>query len=382
MNKIKNIAVFGSGHGGKAMAAYLALCGARVTLFNRTWKNIEAIKERGGIALNGNSEIIGFGDIPQVTDNIEEAVKSSALLMVVVPAYGHASLAKKMAPHLSDGQIVVLNPGRTFGAIEFQKVLSENGCTQKVILAEAQTFIFASRSVGPAQAFIHRVKEAVPLAAFPADQTQLVLNCLHPYFPQFIDGKTVLHTGMDNIGAVFHPTIMLHNTGWVEASGGDFQFYTQGVTPAIARVMEAIDRERMRIGRALGIHLVTACDWLKMAYEATGEDLYETIRNQQGYRNIQAPPTLNHRYINEDIPMSLVPMASIGHKLGIRVRAMESLIRLASIIRGTDFWEHGRTIERLGLAQFSSEELLAMVTGKLLRPPIHEDTAVKFIPAG
>ena len=102
-----------------------------------------------------------------------------------------------------------------------------------VVVAEAQTFLYASRSDGPAQAFIHRIKDAVPLAALPTSDTQQVLDVLRPYFPQFIDGKTILHTGLNNIGAVFHPAIALHNLGWIEATGGNFQFYIDGVTPSI-----------------------------------------------------------------------------------------------------------------------------------------------------
>lgn len=382
MEKVENISVFGAGHGGKAMAAHLALRGANVTLYNRTWQNIQAIKERGGISLASTFELSGFGKLFRVTSNIEEAVRNSQLLMIVVPAFAHAEMAKKISPYLEDGQIIVLNPGRTFGAFEFRKVLSENGCEKDVIVSETQTFIYASRSEGPAQAFIHRIKDAVPLAAFPATQTKLVLEALDPYYPQFINGKTILHTGLDNIGAIFHPTITLHNAGWIEATGGDFEFYTQGVTPSIALVMEAIDRERIRIGNALGIQLLTACDWLRLAYDSKGENLFEAIRNQEGYRGISAPPTINHRYINEDIPMSLVPMASLGQILGIRVRGMESIIRLASIIRKVDYWESGRTVERLALSHQTMEELLSMVEGKSRKKHVQDQTAWYYLPAG
>ncbi|MEN8241141.1 MAG: NAD/NADP octopine/nopaline dehydrogenase family protein [Chloroflexota bacterium] len=383
MAKVRNITVLGAGHGGKAMAAYLALSGAKVTLYNRTWKNIEIIKERGGISLNAASGLSGFGEISKVTSNIAEAAaKSNRLLMVVVPAFAHASIAKNIAPHLSKGQTIVLNPGRTFGAIEFRKILTKNGCNADVTVAETQTFIYASRSDGPAQAFIHRIKDAVPLAAIPADHTNQVLEILRPYYPQFIDGKTVMHTGLDNIGAIFHPTIALHNAGWIEATGGDFQFYTQGVTPAIARVMEAVDRERINIGKALGIQLMTAYEWLKIAYDAVGDNLYEAIRNQEGYRGISAPPTVNHRYINEDVPMSLVPMASLGRKLGIKVRAMESIIRLASIIRKVDFWEHGRTVESLGLSLQSLSDPLTFIEGKGLIKQLPEKGEILDIPEG
>ena len=202
-----------------------------------------------------------------------------------------------------------------------------------------------------------------------------------PYYPQFIDGKTVLHTGLDNIGAIFHPTITLHNAGWIEATGGEFQFYIDGVTPSIAHVMEAIDRERVQIGTALGVKLMTAREWLKMAYDVEGDDLYGTIRKMEGYRGIKAPPTINHRYINEDIPMSLVPMASLGNMLGIRVRGMESIIRLASIIRKKDYWKIGRTVESLGLAHQNPKNLLSMAVGKSLQAHARDKTTWYYVPS-
>ncbi|MGD8454790.1 MAG: NAD/NADP octopine/nopaline dehydrogenase family protein [Anaerolineales bacterium] len=364
MKSEKQITVIGAGHGGKAMAAHLALMGAQVTLYNRTWRNILTISERGGISLTSSEgNIQGFGKLVSVTSNIKEALSASNLIMIVVPAFGHAELARKMAPYLHDDHMVVLNPGRTFGAHEFRKNLHEYGCVARAVIAETQTFIYASRSDGPAQARIFRIKDAVPLAALPACNTPKVLDALNPYYPQFIDGKTVLHTGMNNIGAIFHPTITIHNAGWIEATGGEFQFYLDGVTPTVARLMEAIDRERVGVARALGIEAITACEWLRMAYDAVGDSLHEAIHNQEGYRGIKAPPTINQRYINEDVPMSLVPMASLGRKLGIRVRGMESVIRLACIARQKDYWEIGRTMEKLGLEQVCPEDLLSMTMG-------------------
>jgi len=357
---IERITIIGAGHGGKAMAAHLALMGAEVTLYNRTWTHIESIAERGGVLVKSDEEVNGFGKLAKVTSNIEEAVKRSQLIMLVVPAFAHAELAKKMSAFLQTGQIIVLNPGRTFGALEFRKALVESHCAANVIVAEAQTFIYASRSDGPAQALIHRIKEAVPLAAFPATDTKKVLDVLEPYYPQFINGKTVLHTGLNNIGAIFHPAIMMYNLGRVESTGKDFQFYIDGVTPSVAILMEAIDRERVRIGRMLGIEIISAKEWLKLAYNADGENLYEAIHNQEGYRGIIAPSTVNHRYINEDIPMSLVPMASLGNMLGIRVRGMASIIRQACIIRERDYWAIGRSVESLGLSRLRSKSLLSL----------------------
>jgi opine dehydrogenase len=356
--------------------------GAKVTLYNRTWKNIAVIQDRGGISLKSKDDVTGFGQIDLVTSDLEKAIKGSRLIMVVVPAFAHVEIAAGLSPFLQDGQIVVLNPGRTFGAFEFRKVLSDEGCEADVIVAETQTFIYASRSEGPAQAKILRVKDAVPLAAIPAHDTQEVLDALEPYYPQFIHGKTVLHTGLNNIGAIFHPTITLHNAGWIEATGANFQFYLDGVTPSIAKVMEAIDRERIRIGEALGKSIMTAREWLAMAYDAKGENLFEAIQNQEGYRGIKAPTTVNHRYINEDVPMSLVPLASLGEMLGVRVRGMKSIIRLACIIRNKDYWAMGRTVERLGIAHLKPQDLWSMSEGKPVSRNTKKAATWFYVPAG
>ena len=358
----KKYAVIGAGHGGKAMAAHLALMGFSVNLFNRTADHVEVIKKRGGIELEsppGGPH--GFGELALVTSSIAEAIKKVEVIMVVLPSSAHRDIAKAIAPHLKSGQIVILHPGRTCGALEFVKVMRETGCKADVIVAEAETFIYASRSDGPAQARIFRIKEAVPLAALPATCTNKVLAAIHDAYPQFIDGVNVLHTGMNNMGAIFHPALTLLNMGWIEATHGDYQFYIDGVTPSVAAMLEVLDRERVTVASALGLRARTALEWLKLAYDTTGQNLHEAVQNQPGYYGIKAPSTLYHRYIFEDVPMSLVPIASLGKRYGVSVRGMESMIQIASIIHRTDYWRRGRTVEKLGLEQWDVSELTRFV---------------------
>jgi len=362
MSTTTRYTVIGAGHGGKAMAAHLALLGFPVTLYNRTFEHVEAIRKRGGIELESSEGgPHGFAEMALVTSNVQEALAEAEMIMVVVPSSAHADIAKTAAPYLKDGQIIVLHPGRTCGTLEFDKALRDHGCSANVTLAEAETFIYASRSDGPAQARIFRIKEAVPLAALPATRTQQVLDAIHPAYPQFIDGVNVLHTGLNNMGAIFHPALTLLNAGWIEATHGDYQFYIDGVTPSVARVLEVLDRERVTVASSLGIRARTAMEWLEMAYYASGNDLNESIHNQPGYYGIKAPSTLNHRYIFEDVPMSLVPIASLGQRFGVSVRGMDSIIRLACIIHRTDYWRRGRTVDKLGISELSVSELTRYV---------------------
>jgi opine dehydrogenase len=363
MSDKMNFTVIGAGHGGKAMAAHLALEGRRVTLYNRTYSHIEIISRRGGIDLESyEGAPRGFGRIAVVTSDMEVAFKEAEMIMVVVPSSAHADIAKAAAPYVKDGQIILLHPGRTCGAIEFDAVLRANGCKAEYILAEAETFIYASRSDGPAQARIFRIKEAVPLAALPSLKTKEVLDAVHPVYPQFIDGINVLHTGLNNMGAIFHPALTLLNAGRIESTHGEFEFYIEGVTPSVARVLEVLDRERVTVASALGIRARNAMEWLQLAYNVTGEDLNEAIHNQPGYYGITAPSTLNHRYIFEDVPMSLVPMAALGQRYGVSVNGMDAMIRLGCIVHRTDYWRRGRTLDKLGIKDLSVSELTEYVT--------------------
>ena len=367
MTHTTHYTVIGAGHGGKAMAAHLGLLGFPTTLYNRTADHIYAIKELQGLDLESyDNGPRGFARLACVTSNIAQALEKAEMIMVVVPSSAHADIARSCAPHLKDGQTVILHPGRTCGALEFAKVLRDNNCQADVTIAEAETFIYASRSDGPAQSRIFRIKEAVPLAALPSKRTRAVLDRIHEAYPQFIDGVNVLQTGLNNMGAIFHPALTLLNSGWIESTHGDYQFYIDGVTPSVARVLEELDRERVTVASSLGIRARTALEWLKLAYDTTGEDLHEAIHNQPGYYGIKAPPTLNHRYLFEDVPMSLVPIASLGQRYGVSVGGMDAMIRMASIIHRTDYWRKGRTIEKLGIHNLSVSELTHYVTEGVL----------------
>jgi opine dehydrogenase len=366
MSRSTRFTVVGAGHGGKAMAAHLSLKGFEVNLYNRTPEHIAAIQARGGVELESyEGGPHGFGELNIVTSDIQEAIEAADVIMVVVPSSAHANIARIAAPYLKDGQIVILHPGRTCGAIEFTKGIRDSGCNADVSISEAETFIYASRSDGPAQARIFRIKDAVPLAALPANRTEQILAAVNQAYPQFIDGINVLNTGLNNMGAIFHPALTLLNAGWIESTHGDFQFYIDGVTPSVARLLEVLDRERVTVASSLGLRAQTAMEWLQMAYTTTGDDLHEAIHNQPGYYGINAPTTLNHRYIFEDVPMSLVPIASLAQRYGVSVRGMESIIRLACIIHRTDYWRRGRTLRKLGIDRLSVSELTAYVTAGL-----------------
>jgi opine dehydrogenase len=126
--------------------------------------------------------------------------------------------------------------------------------------------------------------------------------------------------------------------------------------------MEAIDAERLRVAHAFGVEAMSTKDWLNFAYNVQGNNVYEAIHKNEVYRGIKSTPTLEHRYIFEDVPTGLVPIASMGEMLDVRCPSLKMLVSLASTMLGIDFWSQGRTVERLGLRGMTVEEIIEFVS--------------------
>lgn len=352
-------AVIGAGNGGQATAAHLALMGFGVNLYNRGKERIEHIQKKKGIEVTGM--INAFGELSKVTTNMKDAIEDVDVIMIVIPASGHEDVARVCAPHLKDGQIVILSPGRTFGALEFINTIRKCGSDVDIIIAETQTIIYTSRYKEGTEVEILTLKKKVPVAALPANRTKDVIEIMKDIYPQLVPAINVLKTSLDNIGAIFHPTPTLLNAGWIETPRTQFKYYYEAITPTVAKFLEVIDKERMDVSKALEIEALSAKDWLYEAYGVRGETLYEVLQNNDKYRTIDAPTTLQHRYIFEDVPTGLVPIASLGDMLGVSTPNIKLIIQLTSMLTGIDFWKTGRTVEKLGLKGLSVEEIKALV---------------------
>jgi opine dehydrogenase len=110
-----------------------------------------------------------------------------------------------MAPFLRDGQIVVLNPGRTGGALEFAETIRRSGSPARPVLCEAQTFIYASRALSRFEARIFRIKDSVALASLPPSTCAGRLDALSPAFHTQFRPVARSWPPPENNGGVFQP---------------------------------------------------------------------------------------------------------------------------------------------------------------------------------
>jgi len=344
-----SISILGMGNGGHAFAAYAKMKGFRVKIWNRSPLPLKIIERNNGISTSGIIE--GHFNVDQVCTSLKEALCDSQLVMIVTPANAHKEIAYKIAPYLDDNQIVVLNPGRTGGALEVSNTIKYNNGPFKPKIVETQSLLFVSRSPEPSEVKISGIKKRVPVAAFPALYNEGVIPLLQTLNQAFWETDTVMNTSFDNIGAILHPAPLLLNTARCEAPNVTYRHYMDGITPTVASFLEKMDEERINVANTYGITAISLKNWLNLVYKSEGATLYETIQNTIEYNDVLAPSTLNVRYIFEDVPTGLVPISSLGTAVGTPTPSIDTIINLANYMMKTDYRNTGRTIESMGLSK-------------------------------
>ena len=361
MKKIK-VSVLGAGNGGQALSAHLAIKGCEVNLFEhpKFKENIKKINKKGGIELTG--KLKGFGKISIATTNIKEAIEDTSVIMIVAPSFAQRPLIELSLPYLNS-QIIILIPGN-FGSFEVKNMLKDAGTEKNLKIVETNTLPYACRMVESGKVNIWGVKSYISIAALPAVDTRSIVKVLSDFFPMPLHPvKNSLEIGFSNPNMIVHCPTMILNAGRIESTKGNFMFYCEGMTESVCKTMEKMDEERIQIGEKLNLNLVSTLEWLKRTYNLKGKSLYEVISTSPVYsgHGPDAPGNLNHRYITEDIPHLLVPVASFGRLLGIQATIIECIIKLASAINGVDYFKNGRNLETLGLSGMSLEKILTYI---------------------
>ncbi len=353
------ITVLGAGAGGTAVAFDCASYGHDVRLFDfeQFPENIATIAEQGGIHADG--DISGFGPIAYSGHDIDEALKGAELIYVVGPAYSTTPFGEAVVGKLSAGQTVIVSPSSCGGALAFKRAAGLALSDEFIRVAETSTLHYAVRLTEPGRIRVFlKLKAGNLLAALPSTHTHDILKLIADVYPSMEPAESVLQTSLQNANPIIHPAVTLSNAARIEMTGGDFLFYEDGVSDSVGRLIEALDQERIAIGKALGITILPdPVMGMQQGYmlEANYGSGY---RKAPGFLGIGAQPQLDHRYLNEDVGYGLVFMSKLGQQIEVATPGIDSVINVASIVMARDYRSEAlRTPKSLGIADRSAEEL-------------------------
>jgi opine dehydrogenase len=357
-----NVTVVGSGNGGLATAFDFALHGHSVRLFDTVHfpDHVAEVAAAGGIHATG--EIEGFAEIAYSGHDVATALDEAELVIVVGPAYSTEHQAAVVAPHLVPGQSVLVCPASCAGAITFKRAAGLALDDATITVGETSTLPYAVRIGAPGRINVfHKLSAGVFVAGLPRSGTDRLLSLIKGVYPGAEAAESVFQTTLQNGNPVIHPAVTLLNAGLIERTAGGFLFYEEGVTEAVGRAIEAVDRERLAIAEALGVRVLSEPEaGVLQGYmlEANYSSGYSTA---PGFLGISAQSQLDNRYLTEDVGYSLVFLADLAARVGVGTPTMEALITLASVVLARDFRaEAARTLATLGLDGMSAGDLAAL----------------------
>ncbi len=353
------IAVLGGGNGAYAAAADFSEQGHEVRFWRRDARALAGLKAITLKDAQGEREI----PVARVCADIGEALRGAELVFMPDPAFTQADNAKRLAPHLSDGQVVFLAPG-TFGAYFMPKTIREVGSRADFSFAETGTLPWLTRKHGPTTAAITARATRLPTGVYPSRNSEPAYEVLRKAFNSIEPVEDALSAALMNAGPVIHPPLILMNAGPLEHFER-WDIHNEGTQPSIRRVTDALDAERIAVREALGYrapHFPLADHYRQDGDEwMYGRRVHQKLTDSKDWR--ERIVLTEHRYMREDVQHGLAFLVSVCEWAGVPCPVARGLLALASAVVAKDLRRDGRTLENLGLAQYSREAMKKLLAG-------------------
>jgi opine dehydrogenase len=369
MQTVRKVAVLGAGSGGFMCAADLGSMGFEVALFSRDPSRVKGVKERGEIeVLDIDSKPTGVrGKVSLVTSDIREALRGAQVILNPIPYFACEEYARLVAPHLEEGQVVVYL-GKGGACLTWAKVLRELSVRTRVYLADTNTLPYGASRMGEHQVRLENRTQNLILGTFPGRDVDAVAEVVATLFTpghgyEIRRGQNAIDSILVDYNAITHTPPMICNAARIELAEKPFYLFGKKEnTPSVVRLIGRIDRERMAIGRALGLAQRTLEEEIMMVkWNPNGENyvlpLYDAIHTPF-LEVCEGPYTLDTRHLKEDIPYGLVTYSSLGNMLGVPTPVTDAIITLAEELLQKDFRAMGRTVESIGIDPRWSKETL------------------------
>ena len=358
------IAVLGGGNGSFAAAGDFALSGHEVRLWRRDADQVAAHRAAGSRILvkdhNGQHDV----KLALVTTDIAEAVNGVELILCPAPAFAQPDIARLLAPHLRDGQVVFLPPA-TFGSMIFAQAARDAGNHAKASFAETGTLPWLTRKHGPFEVAITIRAKRLPIGVFPLDQASQALEVIGQAFPGAVEPcGDALSGALMNAGPIIHPPLIVMNAGPIEHFE-KWDIHKEGTQAAIRRVTDALDAERIAVREALGYgapHFPLAHHYAKEGeIWMYGRGSHDRLTDSGDWR--ERIVLTEHRYMREDLRLGLSLLVSVAGLAGVATPLAKAFLAIGGAICGEDFAQGGRTLDTLGLGNLGKAELQTLLRG-------------------
>ena len=347
------IAILGGGHGCYAAAADLSETGHEVRLWRRDAVALRPVIDSGSIVLkdsDGAREV----RIARATSDIGEALRGAELIVLPSPATAQEDIARAMAPHLADGQVVFLAPG-TFGSFVMARTVRAAGNRADVAWAETGTLPYLARKHGDREVNVTIRAVRLPTGVYPARKSEHALAVIRRAYPSVHGCGDALSGALMNAGPIIHPPLIVMNAAPLQHFER-WDIHNEGTQPAVRAVTDRLDQERVAVREALGYgapHYPLA-DHYRNDQWMYGDAHRKLVKSGDWREHIDLHV---HRYVTEDTELGLAFLASVARWAQADAPIAHGLLAVVGGFLGRDLRQGARTLEGLGLDRLDRKAL-------------------------
>ena len=347
------IAVLGGGHGCYAAAADLSEAGHEVRLWRRDAAALQPVIDAGAILLKDAAGAREVG-VALASADLGAALHEAQLILIPSPAVAQDDIARAMAPHLTDGQVVFLSPG-TFGSYVMARRVRELGNAARVLWAETGTLPYLARKHGEREVNVTIRAVRLPTGVYPARHEAHALEVIREAYPSAHGCGDALSGALMNAGPIIHPPLMVMNAAPLQHFER-WDIHNEGTQPAVRAVTDRLDQERIALREAMGYdapHYPLADHYLNDRW-MYGDAHRKLVKSGDWREHIDLA---SHRYIAEDTELGLAFLASVARWRSVDAPIADGLLAIVGAILGRDLRSGPRTLEALGLSGLTREAL-------------------------
>lgn len=299
-----------------------------------------------------------------ISNNPEEVIPNSDVIILTVPAFAHEQYFRAMAPHINKRALVVGLPGQAGFEFQCRDILGEKAL--QISMMSFETLPWACRIkefgrsvevLGTKSVLAGSLIRGKAITKPPL----MTLQMLHGSQPVLRQARHFLEMLIMSYSFV-HPCIMYGK--WKDWDGKpvpEAPLFYQGIDQATADMLEKCSAECKAVASAImaavpGVDLNDVKDlyqWYLEYYREDIEDksdLFHAITTNKSYKGLVHPtkeenggfvPDFDNRYLTEDIPMGMIVFRGLADAAGVEIPINNLLIEWAQDKIGKEYIVNG-----------------------------------------
>jgi opine dehydrogenase len=349
------IAIMGAGAIAYASAAFLLQSGHDVAIWSLSGRRTKALA--AGAPLTAENKVTGSFH-PVIAATCEEALRGADAVLVGLPANGHKGVMDAMAPHLAEGQAVIISSHASLGAAYLKRLVDARALD--VMIVALSTTILRARQTSDTSVKINTLRGKIDMATVPSDRAEAGLALMVGLFGErFRVIDNVLAVALSNVNPQSHMALALCNFTRMEKAEAWGQ--SENMTMAVGHLLEAIDAERLAVADAFSVKVRTMREHYSLTYGVPDAPIGETAQILAAKNDVTyGPATIDTRYTLEDVPFGLLPMVTLGDIAGVPTPLHRAGLAIFSALYGRDLAGDNDIMPALMAQGLSRDELVAI----------------------